>query len=76
MYLTMRRSNVLNGRQRTSFKLTQMDASMSTDVNTLMAGKNKNTTHLIIKCIHAGKVNHVQSRIVLTITQKVTGECQ
>lgn len=76
MCLITRKSNVLNGKQRILFKLMQMDASMSTDVNTLMVGKNKSTIHLITKCIHADKVIHVQNLIVLTTIQEVIEEFQ
>lgn len=39
--LSMRRSNVLNGKLRISSKLMLMAANMNTDVNILMGGKNK-----------------------------------
>jgi hypothetical protein len=41
----MKKTNVLNGKLRTSSKLTQMDAKMSIDANSLTAGKNKNIIH-------------------------------
>lgn len=40
--MNMRKNNVLIGKLRTLFKHTQMDANMSTDVDILMGGKNKN----------------------------------
>ena len=42
--LTMKKSNVHNGKLRTSSKLMQMDAKTNIDANSHMDGKNKNIT--------------------------------
>ena len=43
IFMTMKKTNAHNGRLRILYKPMLMDASMNTDVNTLMVGKNKNT---------------------------------
>ena len=72
MFLTMKKSNVPNGKQRTLSKHMLMDANMSTDVSSLMDGKSKNTIHLIIRCMHAVKLNSVKNHIAPTTTQNLT----
>lgn len=52
-YLNMKRSSVLNGKQRISSKLMQMDARMNIDANIHTAGKNKNIILLTIRCMLA-----------------------
>jgi hypothetical protein len=60
-FLSMKKNNVLNGKLKISYKPTLMDVRMNIDANTdidantAMDGKNKNTTLLTIKCMHADK---------------------
>jgi hypothetical protein len=54
------------GKRRISFPPMQMAASMSTDANTRMDGKNKNTILSITKCMHADKLMCARSPTVPT----------
>lgn len=65
--LNMKKSNVPNGKQNISFKRMLMDASMNTDANILMGGRNKNIIHLITKCMLVDKMNSVRNLTVLII---------
>jgi hypothetical protein len=68
IFLTMKESNVLNGRQSTSFKLMQMAVKMSIGANFLTVGKSKNIIHLTIRFMLADKDSSVRSLTVLTTT--------
>ena len=72
MFLIMKRNNALNGKLRTSFKLMQMVANMSTDASFLMDGKNKSITLSTIRCMLADRLNNVKNHIARTTTQKTT----
>lgn len=76
IFLIMKKSNVLNGKPRILSKHMLMVVSMNIDVNFLMDGKNKNITHLIIKCMHADKLNNAKSLIALITTLKWTEDSQ
>ena len=66
--LSMKETSALSGRPKTSFRLMLTDANMNIDVNILMAGKNKSTTHSTIRYTHVEQVRVVLSLTVPTIT--------
>ncbi len=53
MSMNMKKINALTGKLRILYQHMLMDVSMNTDANTLMAGKNRNTTLSITRCMHA-----------------------
>ena len=63
IFLIMRKSNALNGRQNISFKHMQKDVNRSIDVSILMVGKSKNIIHTTTKCMLADNKIRVQSHI-------------
>lgn len=68
MSLSTKESSVRNGKQKILCKHMQMVVAMNTDVNSLMAGRNKSIILKTIRCTLVDKENHARSHIALTFT--------
>jgi hypothetical protein len=76
MFMNTKKSNVLSGRLKISYRPMQMDANKNTGVSFLMAGKSKNTIRSTTKCMLVDNKIYVRSLIVRIFIQIKTGDNQ
>jgi hypothetical protein len=76
MPLSTKESSARSGKPKILFKLMQMAVEMNTDVNFLMAGRNKSIILLTIRCMHVDKENLARNHTALTFTLTKIKECQ
>ena len=68
MSLSTKESSARNGKPKILFRRMQMVVAMNTDVNFLMAGRNKSIILTTIRCTLADRVNLALNHTVLTFT--------
>ena len=76
MPLSTKESSARNGKPKILFRHMQMVVEMNTDVNFLMAGRNKSIILTTIRCTLADRENLALSHTALTFTLTKIRGCQ